>query len=65
LAQLVTAGFEAFRGGDSLASTGVESAKIAQQRGGVSTACTQFLFNKFQAGTDKCQIEHCSSSLLD
>ena len=65
LAQLVAASLEALGRGDGLAPALIEGAKIAQQRCRILPTRAQFLFNKFQVGTDKSQVEHRSTSLTD
>ena len=53
LAELVAAGLQLLGLGDGLAPALVESAKIAQQRGRIGAARTQFFFHQLQVGADE------------
>ena len=53
LLELVAAGLELFGERDGFAAAPVESAKIAQQRGGIGAARAQLFFNQLQVGANE------------
>jgi hypothetical protein len=65
LAQLIPIGLQLLGGCDRFAASLIEGGEIAEERGGVGTAETEFFFYKFTVGADESQVEHGTTSLLD
>ncbi len=53
LAELVAAGLALLGKRDGFAAATIESAKIAEESGGIGATRTEFFFNQFEVGTDE------------